>query len=223
MTEKRIIMPGDPGWDKPRAEEVAPTLKVPGEALEQVFRDVVGEVKQTIETKPEEGQVPVQIVSPEELKKIRAKQAEGKPAPSYKFHHPSRQKSFRIPVPKPITAELLEDLPRSWETKCLVGGIDYVTVEGQPFKQRVRRPGFKKGEHVTLTEMVFFPGVGALYGFAEGNRGGFGVRPDQVSFSMPMVESPESVVSATPVQDIQSPKLEEQHNGDPSTDRRQTD
>jgi hypothetical protein len=33
--------------------------------------------------------------------------------------------------------------------------------------------------------MTFYPGIGALYGFAEGKRGSFAVRPDQVSFQMP--------------------------------------
>lgn len=197
--EKRIILPGDPGWDKPRAEEVAPELKVPvpGEALEEVFRGVVEEVQATIEVAPE--QVPASVEA-----------VPAKPGPSYKFHKPSQQKVFRIPVPKPIDAELLEDLPRSWEQKCLVGGIDYVAVEGQAFKQRVRRSGFRQGDHITLTEMVFFPGTGALYGFKEGNRGGYGVRPDQVSFKMPTPDP-------TPVVDVQEVKtpLEEQSNGDP--------
>lgn len=103
--------------------------------------------------------------------------------PSYKYHRPAQKKYADIPVPNPIDAILLEDLPIAWERKCYVGGIEYVTVTGQSFKDRVRRPGFKKGDHITLINLTFYPGIGALYGFREGLRGGFAVRSDQVSFS----------------------------------------
>lgn len=103
--------------------------------------------------------------------------------PSYKYHRPAQKKYVDIPVPNPIDAILLEDLPVAWERKCYVGGIEYVTVIGQDFKDRVRQPGFKKGDHITLINLTFYPGIGALYGFREGLRGGFAVRSDQVSFS----------------------------------------
>jgi hypothetical protein len=147
-----------------------PSQKLPDEVLEAAFQEAVQEVKEKLEVAQE---APPEAPTP------------GPPTASYRFHRPARQKSFSIPVPKAIDATLLEDLPRRWERQCYVGDVEYVSVEGSEFKMRVRRPGFKKGEHITLDSMTFYPGIGALYGFAEGKRGSFAVRPDQVSFQMP--------------------------------------
>lgn len=184
---RRIVMPGDPDWDKPLADRVSPPVsaKLPDEVVEKVFQEVVEEVKVTADTTPEQLPATVQIVSPEKMAEIKAGQAAEKPAPSYRFHNPAKKRFFEIPVPKPIDAELLEDLPRVWERKCYVGGVEYVTVEGQSFKQRVRKPGFRKGDHVTIVGMTFFMGQGALYTFKEGSRGGYALRPDQVQFEIP--------------------------------------
>lgn len=155
----KLILPGDPGWNQPTgvAEKKPEVPKLSDEALERVFQEVVDEVKAKMDVSPEEVPAP----TPEAPKEPPA------PTASYKFHRPARKKSFTISMPQPITATLLEDLPRSWERKC------YDTAR------------FRKGDEITLTEMVFFPGVGTLYTFKEGSRGGYGVKPDQVEFSLP--------------------------------------
>ena len=191
--EKHIILPGDPLWDKPRADEVATASvpKLPNELLEAAFTEVVGEVKEAIEAKPEE--VPASVTPAA---------APPGPQPSYKYHQPARQRFIDVPVPRPIEAVLLENLPKAWERKCYVGGFDYVAVEGQTYKKHIRRPGFRKGDSITLTGMTFVPGSGAMYAFKEGSRGGFCVRPDQVSFSLPaVVETAQSSQNTTPTQD----------------------
>ncbi len=172
----KIIKPGDPEWD-PKFSPVPQAPKLPDEILEKAFQEAVQEVKDKIEVAQE---APPEAPTPEP------------PKASYRFHRPAMQKSFPIPVPKAIDATLLEDLPRRWERQCYVGDVEYVSVEGKEVKMRVRRPGFKKGEHITLDSATFYPGIGVLYGFLEGRRGGFAVRPDQVHFQMSMAPSPET-------------------------------
>jgi len=104
-------------------------------------------------------------------------------SPSYQYHKPAQKKSVDIPMANPIDAVLLEDLPRSWERKCYVGGVKYIPITGETFKDRILLPGFRAGDHITLINLTYYPGVGALYGFQEGSRGAFAVRPEQVSFS----------------------------------------
>ena len=186
----RIIMPGDRDFHGPttKDQKYAPqTPKLPNEMLEKVFADVVQEVKEQLDVTdkadPADAVVPAEAVPP------------NPPGPTFKFHRPSKQKSFTIPMPKPLLATLLEDLPRAWEEKCYVGGVDYVAVEGQPYKNRVRRPGFCTGDQITLTGMVlfdsrFYKDAGAMYEFEEGKRGSFCVRPDQVSFELPKLDTP---------------------------------
>jgi len=167
----KIIKPGDPEWD-PKFSPVPQAPKLPDEVLEAAFQEAVQEVKEKLEVAQE---APTEAPTP------------GPPKASYKFHSPARQKSFPIPVPKAIEATLLEDLPRRWERQCYVGGVEYVSVEGRETKMRVRRPGFKTGDHITLDSATFFPGIGVMYGFQEGKRGSFCVRPDQVHFELPAV------------------------------------
>jgi hypothetical protein len=93
----------------------------------------------------------------------------------FRFHSPAQKKSIDIPVPKPLDAILSENLPKRWEREC--------------YRQ------FRKGDHITLTGMTFFPGIGALYEFEEGKRGSFCVRPDQVSISDTAMPPVEPVVS----------------------------
>ena len=171
----KIIKPGDPEWD-PKFSPVPQAPKLPDEVLEAAFQEAVKEVKEKLEV----AQAPAEAPTP------------GPPKASYKFHSPARQKSFPIPVPKAIEATLLEDLPRRWERQCYVGDVEYVSVEGRETKMRVRRPGFKKGDHITLDSATFFPGIGVMYGFHEGKRGSFCVRPDQVHFEL-------STVADTPI------------------------
>lgn len=195
---KSIIMPGDKDFHGPVSHDheydpqEAP--KLPSEVLEAAFSEVVDEVKANLEAKPEE--VPGEKKEPDP------------PKASYKFHRPARQKSFKVPMPQHMTVTLTEDLPRSWEKKCHVGGIDYVAVPGHEFKERIRKPGFKTGEKITLTEMYFYPGVGALYAFTEGNRAGLAVRQDQFVFD-PVV--PQSKVDVASVSENLTP-IEEQQN-----------
>jgi hypothetical protein len=177
--EKRIILPGDPGWNTPAALDPAPvTPKLPDEVLEAAFSEVVNEVKDKLATTSEEAPAAATPKEPEP------------PKASYRFHSPARNKSIPIPMPKPIVVTLTENLPRSWERKCYVGGTDYLPIEGKDYKQRVRRPGFRKGEAITLSSMVFYPGIGVLYGFEEGSRGGYAVRQEQIHFPEPVSETP---------------------------------
>jgi len=183
--EKRIIMPGDPEWNNPTVPSLDPeyspapvTPKLPDEVLEKVFTEVVQEVKDKLATAPEEAPAATIPKEPEP------------PKASYRFHSPARNRFIPIPMPKPIVVTLTEDLPKSWERKCYVGGIDYIPVEGQDYKQRVRRPGFRKGDSITLSSMVFFLGAGVLYGFEEGSRQGYAVRQDQILFPEPIPEAP---------------------------------
>lgn len=176
----KIIKPGDPEWD-PKFSPVPQAPKLPDAVLEAAFHEAVQEVQDMISeggpvSPPEVAQeAPVEAPTP------------GPPPVSYKFHRPARQRSFPIPVPKVIDATLLEDLPRRMERQCYVGDIEYVSVEGRETKMRVRRPGFKKGDHITLDSATFYPGIGVMYGFQEGSRGSLCVRPDQVHFELPAV------------------------------------
>lgn len=191
----KIIMPGDPGWNKPASfEQPAQTPKLlPDEMLEKVFSDVVKEVQEQINVSGEA--TPAEAVASKDTEVAGEGAVPQAPkGPTYAFHRPARQRSFTIPMPKPLHATLLEDLPRAWEEQSFVGGVEYVAVEGQSHKNRVLRPGFRAGDKITLTSMVlfdahFYPGAGALYEFEEGKRGSFCVRPDQVSFQLPVAET----------------------------------
>jgi len=175
----KIILPGDPGWSQPAGiPEAKPEIpKLPDDLIEKAFQEVVGEVQEQVAAGSAEVPAPVEEKKAEEPPKGLNKQ----------FRKPPRRRSFKIPVPKPIVATLLEDLPRSWERKCYVGGVEWV--DGK----RVRKPGFRKGDTITLTDLVLFPGVGTLYGFAEGARESYAVRQEQVFFTVPEPEKPVEV------------------------------
>lgn len=182
MTEdKRIIMPGDPGFNSPVEPEVPPA-GLPSDLLEAAFQEVVPEVKAQLESAPE--------AVPDASKAIPEA-----PKASYKYHRPAVRKSFIIPIPKVVSATLLEDLPRSWERKCYAHQRTY-TKNGP-----VTSPGFREGDTITLTEMIFYPGIGARYAFKEGSRGSYTVTPDQVRFSMAELEqgTPDSPPSAAAI------------------------
>lgn len=166
---KRIILPGDAGWSGPLAAEVGKTEvpKLPNEVLEAAFTEVVGEVQEALTVQAEDISTPDTVPA--------ATEPVPPPGPSYKFHRPAQKKMIDVPVPKPIEATLLADLPRRWERVC--------------YQQ------FRKDGKITLTGMVFVPGLGAMYEFAEGKRGSYCVRPDQVSFSMPEVDDASVLVS----------------------------
>lgn len=171
MEDSKIILPGDPNWNPP-AEVSKPAEKLPDELIETVFREVIDEVKTNI--------IDAEPVLEEELPKPVM------PKVAYRFCSPSRTRSYNIPVQEIVKATLTEDLPLSWERICHVGRIVY----GPNGKERL--PGFKKGEEVTLNSCTLFPGVGLLYGFAEGSRGGYGLRPDQIIFVTPSAPVGES-------------------------------
>lgn len=205
----KIITPGDPGWTQPAGIPKQPEVpKLPDELIEKVFSEVVSDVQEKIaagemvseggpveqEAKPEEPVVAAAPMKPDRFPSLRGRRAPG--GPGFKYHRPAQQKSFTMKMPKPVTATLLEDLPRGWEKVCYVGDMNW--------KTRTRNPGFRKGDVITLMEMVFTPGVGAMYAFAEGGRGSFCVRPDQVIFAMPVPEAPA---------DVQRPRLPEVPEG----------
>jgi hypothetical protein len=199
--EKRIITPGDPGWNAPASLDPVPvTPKLPDEVLEEAFSEALTEVQNMIS---EGGPVPS-----EEAPAATIPKEPEPPTASYRFHSPARMRSIPIPMPKPIVVTLTENLSKSWERKCYVGNIDYIPVEGQDYKQRVRRPGFRKGDSITLSSMVFYPGVGVLYGFVEGSRQGYAVRQDQILFPEPVPETPppgESITAAVqPISEVTS-------------------
>lgn len=153
--EKRIILPGDPGWTRPQDEPTPYAPKIPSDVLEAAFTEAVTEVKEKLDEQKAPILDPNAVVIPEK-----------KPHDPYRFHNPAQKKSIVIPVPKPMEAELLVNLPRKWEKVCY------------------RK--FRKGDKITLTDMLFTPGVGAVYGFTEGSRGGYAVSPDQVRFELPV-------------------------------------
>lgn len=168
--EKRIIMPGDLGWDQPRADEVAPPKKLPDALLEAAFSEVVNDaisgqdmVSEGSPVVPDEV-VPVPVVSPMPVEVPRREQSKI----SYKYHKPASIKAGEMKMPKPIQAELLEDLSRAWERKCFTS--------------------FKKGTIITITGFTWFEGVGNLLMFAEGARGSYCIRPDQVKMLLPNPE-----------------------------------
>lgn len=111
------------------------------------------------------------VIPVEQDEQVVDKLPTNSPPNPYRFHRPAQKKTIDIPIPKPIEAKLLEDMPRKWERVCF------------------RR--FRKGDHITLTGMTFFPGIGSLYTFSEGSRGSYCVRPDQVSFEAPVANLPE--------------------------------
>jgi hypothetical protein len=137
-----IILPGGPGWNQPavipQAEPEAP--KLPNEVLEAAFSEVVEDVKATIDAQSPEVPLPVA----EEPKKL------GPPNISYECHRPQMRRSIPIPMQHPMPAELLEDLPRSWERKS-------------GFSLRAK-------DAVLITGATFFPGHGLLYDVAELSR-----------------------------------------------------
>lgn len=180
-----IILPGDSEWSGPQAE-IPETPKLPDEVLEAAFTEAVADVQNMIAEGGPVADEPNNLpVAPGDVATEVGKNLPALPN-SYRFHNPAQKKSIDIPVPKPIDVELLEDLPRQWEKVCF--------------------HKFRKGDHITLTSMTFYPGVGVLYGFSEGTRGGFGVRPDQFSFSVPEVDEPPQVITAT--QTMESPTEE---------------
>jgi hypothetical protein len=161
-----IIQPGDKLWDPnftPVIEKEVPP-KLPDDVVEGAFRAVVDEVMESVKEPPVEGQIAAPVVPPAGRLKNTG----------YDYHNIARQKSYPIPMEQHIVATLTKDLPRSWEKRCFVGGTTWV--DGV----KVRKPGFRKGDKITLSSTTLYPGVGVLYGFEEGKRGGFGVRSDQV-------------------------------------------
>lgn len=161
-----IILPGDPLWDEKKAEEVSPSSKLPDELLETAFQEVYEEVKDKIEIEKEKENGPLSSAGgvPEKPPIEKA------PGVSFKYCSPSQKRSFDIPMEKEIEAKLTEDLPLSWERKCFANKL------------------FRKDCLITLNSCTLFPGVGILYGFKEGMRGGYGVRPDQISIIPPEAE-----------------------------------
>jgi len=179
MEEKLIITPGDPGWDQPRAHEIATPSKLPDSVLEAAFSEVVQNAQSTLNntgsTESEADSMgSVSMVPPTEDSTMEQASVHQVPPPpvqpniSYKYHNPARQKLFDIAAPQPIQAELLENLPRSWEKVCYTK--------------------FRKGMLITITGFTLFPGVGNRYTFAEGSRGGYCVRQEQIKMLLPNPE-----------------------------------
>ena len=96
----KIILPGDPGWNQPAGipEKKPEVPRLSDEALEQVFSEVVGEVKEKLDA--------AENVGPD------APATPPPPRSAYKFHRPARRKSISLPMPKPVPATLLENLQR---------------------------------------------------------------------------------------------------------------
>jgi hypothetical protein len=174
--EKRIILPGDAGWDKPRADEVnPPATKLPDEVLEAAFSEVVSELKAAKEkdatedktNDPNSVQFDNETKASSEIQKALPNTKSSNPI-TYKYHKPASKRSYDISAPQAIVVTLLEDLPRAWERNCYTK--------------------FRKGDSITITGMTLFPGVGNLYTFAEGSRGSYGVRQDQIQFPEPILK-----------------------------------
>jgi hypothetical protein len=174
--EKRIVMPGDPKWNKHMDfdKEYQTTPKMPSNVLEAAFTDAVKDAQNMIaEGAPvdQSNSLPVEV----DKGTVEQELAVSGSSNSYKYPRPAQKKFIEVPIGKPLDAILLENLPRRWERVC--------------FRK------FRKGDHITLIGMTYFPGVGALYEFEEGKRGSFGVRPDQVSFPDPEVAPMAPLVS----------------------------
>lgn len=177
MSDHRIILPGDPGWDSARAAEVAPPPeKLPNAVLEAAFSEVVNDVQDLVlegkEILPSPEPV---LVEPKSAvaSVVQAIPPGPQPKISYKYHKPAQQESHDVKSPQPIKALLLEDLPRSWERKCYVGKVTYK--DGK----RVGGMAFRRGCVITITGYTLFPGIGNLYWFEEGACIGACVRQEQ--------------------------------------------
>jgi len=162
--ENRIIMPGDPGWDTARATEVAPPPeKLPDAVLEAAFSEVVHDVKAAVvQQSSEVPAVEPILVEPKDATLQAPMAPPQQPNISYKYHKPANKKSHDVAVPYEIKAELLEDLPKSWERK--------VYAKGQ----------FRKGKQITITGFTYYPQIGNRFSFKEGAREGYQVRHDQI-------------------------------------------
>lgn len=186
----KIITPGDPGWAGTPGSNLPE--KMPTEFVEQIFRKTMEDVQESIEVSSNETlDVPVEDVLEKAVQTESIGQPQG-PVPSYKFRRPANPKMFQMRMPQPMKAKLLEDLPKSWARKC----FSELGYHGSPVKSR--KEGFKEGDQVTITDTTFFlkngQVAGVLYGFAEGQRGGFGLRQDQIAVQGPVVGQPEAQV-----------------------------
>lgn len=88
-------------------------------------------------------------------------------------HRPGQQRTHEFPFPEPRVVNLKVNLPRRWERVCY--------------------QSFRKGNSVTLTGMILFPGAGQYYIFAEGARGSFMLTQEQIDTPMIIQKEEENV------------------------------
>lgn len=91
-------------------------------------------------------------------------------------HRPAVQRYHIIPLDAPREVTLARDLPRKWAKVCHVGH----NTKGRSNPSYIPSYGFRKGDKVTITEAIFYPGAGVFYIFEEGKRGNYMLRMEQI-------------------------------------------